>query len=157
MDRMRESVFAVLGDLTGCSFLDLFSGSGIIGIEAASRGASPVLLVERDRGKRRTILSNIAMVESSITLVTAPVEGYLGSASTAFDIVFLDPPFAHADKPALVRAVFQGGHVREGGLVLIHLPSEEEMEPDLAGLEIADRRQYGRSLVQFFRFAGRSG
>ena len=49
MDRMRESVFAILGDLTGLSFLDLFSGSGIIALEAASRGAHPVVCVERDR------------------------------------------------------------------------------------------------------------
>ncbi len=48
MDRMRVSLFAVLGDLSGTSFLDLFSGSGVIGVEAASRGAAPVVLVERD-------------------------------------------------------------------------------------------------------------
>lgn len=154
MDRMRESLFAVLGDLSGLSFLDLFSGSGIIGIEAASRGAAPVVLVERDRGKRRTILANIAFVESSISLVTAPVEGYLHASSTPFDLVFLDPPFAYEDKPALVRSVFQDGHVRESGVVLLHLPREEEMDPAPLGLEMADRRQYGRSLVQFFRRKG---
>ena len=52
MDRMRESLFSILGDLSGRSFLDLFSGSGLVGLEAASRGADPVDLVEKDPGKK---------------------------------------------------------------------------------------------------------
>ena len=53
MDRMRESLFNILGNISGESFLDLFSGSGAVGIDAASRGAEPVLLVEKDRGSAR--------------------------------------------------------------------------------------------------------
>ena len=59
MDRMRESVFAVLGDLTGSSFLDIFSGSGIIALEAASRGAIYIEAVEMDPLKRKTLLENV--------------------------------------------------------------------------------------------------
>ena len=59
MDRMRESVFAALGDLSGESFLDLYSGSGIIAIEAASRGASMVHLVESDRRKMPVLKQNL--------------------------------------------------------------------------------------------------
>ena len=55
MDRMRESVFAILGDLTGVSFLDIFSGSGIIALEAASRGATYIEAVEMDQIKRKTL------------------------------------------------------------------------------------------------------
>ena len=62
MDRMRESVFAILGPLDGVSFLDLFSGSGVVGIEAASRGASRVVLVERDRKKRSAMEENARIV-----------------------------------------------------------------------------------------------
>ena len=63
MDRMRESVFAILGDLSGKSFLDLFSGSGTIAIEAVSRGASHVELVEKDTIKIGTVLKNVAVTE----------------------------------------------------------------------------------------------
>ena len=63
MDRMRESLFSILGDLSGLSFLDLFSGSGCVAIEAASRGAEPIHLVEMDRGKRETIEKNLSFVE----------------------------------------------------------------------------------------------
>ena len=63
MDRMRESLFAILGNLDDMSFLDLYSGSGIVGIEAASRGADPVFLVEKDVKKRKTIIQNISFVK----------------------------------------------------------------------------------------------
>jgi 16S rRNA G966 N2-methylase RsmD len=61
MDRMRESLFAVLGDLTGKSFLDLFSGSGIIALEASSRGAFPIEAVEADKGKAKTLIGNVSI------------------------------------------------------------------------------------------------
>jgi len=64
MDRMRESVFGCLGDLTGLSFLDIFTGSGIIALEAASRGALFVEAVEQDKLKRKTLLLNILIFKS---------------------------------------------------------------------------------------------
>ena len=63
MDCMRESLFSILGDLSGESFLDLFSGSGCVGIEAASRGAATVHLVEKDKLKLATIKANISFVK----------------------------------------------------------------------------------------------
>ena len=77
MDRMRQSVFSILGNLEGISFLDLFSGTGIIGIEAASRGADPVVLVEKDPRKKATILQNISFVESGIQLLSCSAESFL--------------------------------------------------------------------------------
>ncbi len=64
MDRMRESIFSILGNIDDKSFLDLFSGSGIIGIEAASRGASPVYFVEKDKIKKKVIHDNTDIVET---------------------------------------------------------------------------------------------
>ena len=66
MDRMRESVFSILGDLTGKSFLDLFSGSGTIAIEAVSRGASQVELCEKDKIKVNTVLENVSITEKDV-------------------------------------------------------------------------------------------
>ena len=83
MDRMRESVFSILGNMEGLSFLDMFSGSGIIGIEAASRGAEPVVLVEKDFIKKNVIKENIAFVESDIQLRLMSVERYIPCAPDA--------------------------------------------------------------------------
>ena len=101
MDRMRESLFSILGDLTGCSFLDLFSGSGCVAIEAASRGASPIHLVEMDRGKKATIEKNLSFVEEEKKLFVMDAERYILSTLYSYDIVYADPPFPMEgkDKP----------------------------------------------------------
>jgi 16S rRNA (guanine966-N2)-methyltransferase len=151
MDRMRVSLFAILGDMEGLAFLDLFSGSGIMGIEAASRGAAPVVLVEKDPRKRATILKNTSFVTTRITLYTAPAERFLRTNRQGFDLVFLDPPFAFQGKGALLDAVAEGPHLAPGGLVLLHMHRAEEFVVEREMLELADRREYGQSLVLFFR------
>jgi len=118
MDRMRQSLFSILGNMEGLSFLDLFSGSGIIGVEAASRGAQPVRLVEKDPRKRATIQKNIAFVESSIELVTAPVERFLKADRGSWDLIFLDPPFDFANKGEVLDEACQPPHLEAEGLAI---------------------------------------
>jgi 16S rRNA (guanine(966)-N(2))-methyltransferase RsmD len=154
MDRMRVSLFSILGDLTGLSFLDLFSGSGIIGIEAASRGAEPVVLVEKDPRKRIVIGKNISFVESRIELLTMPVERFLRTNARSFDLAFLDPPFDFPGKGDILDAVAAGMHLSSEGLALIHLHRAEKLSTDREGLSLADRREYGQSIVLFFRKRG---
>jgi len=158
MDRMRQSLFSILGDLEGASFLDLFAGSGILGVEAASRGAAPVLLVEKDPRKKASILKNISFVETSIDLVIAPVERFLRTNHRAWDLIFLDPPFAREGKEAILDEAGGPPHLAPEGLVILHLHSAEKFSvDDRPGLELADRRAYGQSLLLFFRRKGAAG
>jgi 16S rRNA (guanine(966)-N(2))-methyltransferase RsmD len=154
MDRMRQSLFSILGDLEGASFLDLFSGTGVIGIEAASRGAAPVLLVEKDPRKKSTMLKNIAFVESHIDLVIAPVERFLKTNRRSWDLVFLDPPFDFSQKGDILDEACAAPHLSPGGLAIMHLHTAEKLTTERPGLELADRRTYGQSLLLFFRRAG---
>jgi len=151
MDRMRESVFAVLGDLTGLSFLDLFSGSGIIALEAASRGANPVTCVERDRAKFPILLKNVSIAEQRIECKAQPVELFLVRNRQAFDIAFLDPPFPYAYKLDLLKALESGSSLAGGGLALIHFPKEDKLPAEVKSLALEDERVYGRSIVRFYR------
>ncbi len=153
MDRMRVSLFAVLGDLSGTAFLDLFSGSGVIGVEAASRGAAPVVLVERDVRKRKTILKNISFVTSRIELLTLPVEKFLHSSAQTFDVIFLDPPFNFEGKGPLLDEACRAPHLHPGGIAIIHLHSAEKLSTERPGLRLVDRREYGQSLLLFFKQA----
>lgn len=152
MDMMRESLFSILGPLDGMSFLDLFSGSGCVGIEAASRGAQLVHLVENDRQKRQTILSNIEMVESEIRLFIADVLRFIPTTKRTYDIVYADPPFPMAKKVALAQAVDKNGVLAEGGLFIIHFPKEEvkEWPAAIGSLQLSDQRFYGRSTLRFY-------
>jgi len=149
MDRMRQSLFQILGDLSGCSFLDLFSGSGIIAIEAASRGAGPLVLVEKDPRKRGILLANVAFVEARVEVLTMPVERFLSKDLRTFDYAFLDPPFAFEGKEGLLEAV--AGHLVPGGIVMMHRHRAEALPAGRPGLEEIDRREYGQSQVVFWR------
>jgi 16S rRNA (guanine(966)-N(2))-methyltransferase RsmD len=152
MDRMRESLFSILHDITDCSFLDLFSGSGLVGIEAASRGATPVHLVELDGGKRATIVKNMSFVKSDIHLFMANVLRFIPQAKQQYDIIYADPPFPMKQKIAIAELIAKHHTLKPGGLFLIHYPSEERsLWPEQIGtLSFIDERKYGRSLVRFY-------
>lgn len=156
MDRMRESLFSILQDISNQSFLDLFSGSGLVGIEAASRGASPVHLVEMDGGKRPTILKNISFVESEIKLFIANVLRFLPQAKRTYDIIYADPPFPMKDKLSIAALVDKHHVLNEEGLFIIHYPAEEQsLWPEQIGtLQWIDERKYGRSLLRFYKETG---
>ncbi len=151
MDRMRESVFAILGDLTGLSFLDLFSGSGIIALEAASRGAYPVTCVERDRTKFPTLLRNVSISEKHIECKAQPVELFLARNREGFDLVFLDPPFPYSYRLDLLKLLSKKESLLAGGLLIIHFPREDRLPDKVDRLLLEDERRYGRSIVRFYR------
>ncbi|MFA7565822.1 MAG: 16S rRNA (guanine(966)-N(2))-methyltransferase RsmD [Alkalispirochaeta sp.] len=150
MDRMRESMFSILGPLESVSFLDLFSGSGLVGIEAWSRGARPVVLVERDRKKRDTIRRNFDGLEPPPVLHMEPVERFIQRNKTVFDIVYLDPPFSYPFKKDLLNRVAVSRSVHAGTVVLIHAPTEEALD-NVDGMPRYDQRDYGGSRLSFFR------
>ncbi len=151
MDRMRESLFSILQNMEGLSFLDLFSGSGLVGIEAASRGAEPVILVERDYKKKNTILSNIKMVDSAITLKMMNVQRYIATARESFDLVYADPPFIYSRKQELIATIGKSRLVNQNTIVMIHHPSSDVWEETVGTMECYDVRKYGGSILRFFR------
>ncbi len=157
MDRMRESLFSILGDIEGCSFLDLFSGSGCVGIEAASRGAEPVVLVEKDFKKKPVILKNISFVEEEISLKMMSAEKYMKICGRRFDLVYMDPPFPMSGKIKLVERASEAKILEEDGTLIIHYPSEEKWPEIVGNLRVTDRRTYGRSILLFFRYQQAGG
>ena len=128
MDRMRESVFAILGDLSGKSFLDLFSGSGTLAIEAASRGAEHVELCEKDKIKIPVILENVAVIERELGIVVKchfmPVEYFIKRCKTSFDYIFFDPPFPYKFHAELIKNAAENDMCKNGGTIIVHRPEE---------------------------------
>ena len=133
MDRMRESVFAILGNLSEKSFLDLFSGSGTIAIEAVSRGAEHVELVEKDKIKINTVLSNVAITEKEMNKKIGchfmAVELFLKRCNKQFDYIFCDPPFPYKFHKNLIEIIAQRNLLTDNGIAMIHRPEEKNM-PD---------------------------
>ena len=154
MDRMRESVFAILGDLEGKSWLDLFSGSGTIAIEAVSRGSSQVQLCEKDKIKVKQVLENVSITEKELGVKIGchfmAVELFLKRCKDTFDYIFLDPPFPYKYRLDLLKIIEQRNLVNEGGLVMIHFPEEDALPEQIGKLSLKDKRVYGRSIVHFY-------
>ncbi|GMO66585.1 MAG: 16S rRNA (guanine(966)-N(2))-methyltransferase RsmD [Treponemataceae bacterium] len=172
MDRMRESVFSVLCSissgsngrggndeaLTGKSFLDLFSGSGTIALEAASRGAMPVTLVESDKKKSATIVRNVEVAEKElgcrIECRFIAVELFLKRAKLQYDFIFLDPPFPYQFHSELLHTIAERDLLAPNGIALIHRPREKKLDDTIGSLQKNDTREYGRSIVDFYTHGG---
>ena len=152
MDRMRESVFAVLGELGGLSFLDIFSGSGIIALEAASRGAEYIEAVEADHLKRKTLLENSSLSPVRINCKFMSAELYIKRAKRGFDVIFCDPPFPYRYRQELLQSIASSCLIKEGSRLLLHAPREEPIETLPVNLKLEDCREYGRSVVNFYVF-----
>lgn len=158
MDRMRESMFAILGDLSGLSFLDLYAGSGAVGVEAASRGASPVVFVEKDLGKKAVLERNVSFVREDTRLELMPAERYVRRCKLGFDLIFLDPPYGQRGTLEVLQVIVDRRLLAPEGRLLLHTPREQDIPERVGGLEQTDLRRYGRASLRFYAWAeGRGG
>lgn len=129
-DRVRESLFAaldhLLGGFAGTRVLDLYAGSGALGLEAASRGATRVVLVERDRAAAAVARANADVVGApGVRVVTSPVVAHLAGAAEPFDVVLLDPPYAlAAGSLEQVLARLPRGWLAPGAVVVVERPTK---------------------------------
>jgi 16S rRNA (guanine(966)-N(2))-methyltransferase RsmD len=153
MDRMRESIFASLGDISGKSFLDLFSGSGIIALEAASRGAAYIEAVEADPLKRPALLENVRISPVRIHCRFMPAELYVKRAKRHFDYIFCDPPFPYKFKLVLLKCIAESILMGEGSCLLLHRPREDTCADPSPNLLLKNSKEFGHSVVNFYDFS----
>ena len=151
MDRMRESVFGIIGDLSGFSFLDIFSGSGIIALEAASRGAEYIEAIENDPLKRKTILENIKISPTRINCHFISAELYIKRAKKPFGFIFCDPPFPYKYKWELIKKIANSPIMDGDSCLILHFPKEDFVDFPPDGLDLVNFRKFGRSNVGFFK------
>ncbi len=160
-DRVREGLFSRLASwagtaagpveesLSGIAFLDLYAGSGAVGLEAASRGAAPVWLVESDRRAAQVAQQNVTATGLVARVVTASVEQLLAGPATPFDVVWADPPYdlPTADLDRLVRRLTQGW-LAPDALVAIERAGRTE-PPDWPDGFDAWEGRYGETTIFF--------
>ena len=130
-DRVRETLFNWLGQsLFAQRGLDLFAGTGALGIEALSRGASELVFIEQDRAVASQISANLATLGAEHgQVLTADVRAYLAQAGSAFDLVFLDPPF-HLGLAAPCCEMLET-HGWLSADAMIYLECETSLKPDI--------------------------
>ncbi|HEU4663437.1 MAG TPA: 16S rRNA (guanine(966)-N(2))-methyltransferase RsmD [Dokdonella sp.] len=129
-DRVRETLFNwLMPYLPGMRCLDLYAGTGALGIEALSRGAGACTFVERDRELCRALADNLARLRvAGADVVHADAAGWLTGAATPYDLVFLDPPFDAGLWQGAAAAIEQGGWLADGGFAYVESPREARFE-----------------------------
>lgn len=154
--RAREALFDILQDgVVESRVLDLFAGSGAVGLEALSRGASRAVFVEPDSGALETNLAAFAAEREEHELFREDARDAAAALSRrgeTFDFIFADPPYAL--KAALSRPL--ASLLAPGGKVVVQTDSDAEA-PELPGLALNTRRAYGRNVFWFFERASRDG
>lgn len=160
-DRAREGLFsaltATLGTLDGVRVLDLYAGSGAVGLEALSRGATAATLVESDRNAARTIRANLtALGLPGGGLVSDRVERYAATPATIpFDVVFADPPYAVTDDAlrAVLADLLANGYLSEGAIVAVERASRGGDFAWPPGIVHDRTRDYGEAALWYGRAA----
>lgn len=133
-NKVREALFSTLGDrVTGARVLDLFAGSGALGLEALSRGAGEVVFVDRNRAATEAIAEHLKTLDCDHgRVVCNTAEAFLGQGKEQFDVVFLDPPFGEDLLPRLCTLIEQYDRLAPGARV--YLECEAGLgEPALPG------------------------
>jgi 16S rRNA (guanine966-N2)-methyltransferase len=146
-DRVREAAFNLIGPVDGASVLDLFAGSGAMGLEALSRGAERATFVEADRDACRTIERNLEKLRvTGATVLCRDVFRVLAGERRTYDLILADPPYGFDGDarlaPYLARALAPDG--------LVVYETARRREPALAGLRVRTSRTYGSARLTLF-------
>jgi len=150
--RVKESLFSILAPrIDGAVFLDLFSGTGAIGFEAASRGAARVVCVEAHRETAHAIAEAVEElgVAKTMTVVAAPVDRALYRIEGPFDIVYADPPYADELPHTMFRLLLERGLLVPDALV-IYEHAARTILPDVPGYRGVREEVYGDVALAFF-------
>lgn len=152
--RVRQTLFDMLThrmEFEGARVLDLFAGSGSLGIEALSRGAAEAVFVESGREAADLLEQNLAALGCAGIgeVVRQDAEGFIGRESGSYSLVFADPPYAFAGTPSLPEKIFGRRLVAPGGLLLIEHSAGLDFG-ESALYRAGPKKQFGRTVVTFF-------
>ena len=155
-DFLRETLFNLLGPLQNKTFLDLFAGSGSVGLEAASRGAQSIIFVEKNKHLVEVIRKNIqtCCLETNCRIIAGDIEFGLRDLfkkKCEVDIIFADPPYNRDLVKTTLRCLSRNHVLRKDGIIVIqHSIKETFSDPD-DNIYQTDQRKYGDNALTFFK------
>ncbi|MCC7449743.1 MAG: 16S rRNA (guanine(966)-N(2))-methyltransferase RsmD [Anaerolineae bacterium] len=155
MDRVKEALFNIIGEnIYGASFLDLFAGTGSVGIEALSRGAAYAVFVENARPAVKTITENLKTTgfEEQAAIISRDVFDYLRQPEPEpFEFIYIAPPqYQNLWRDALLLLDGNPNHLQPDGVVIVQIDPQEKQDVPLNVLVPTDERRYGNTLLCFF-------
>lgn len=151
-ERIRGALFNSLADrVQGAEVLDAFAGSGAVGFEAISRGATHSTFIERDRIAQKVLAQNIALLRcgEQARLIRASVSAWSAqNQDKQFDLIFADPPYYDVQLSTIERLFH---HLKPGGTMILSHPGRGEAPTGVKGIVVVDNRSYGNAHLTFFR------
>ena len=153
-DRVKESLFNILSlRFYGARVLDLFSGSGALGLESLSRGAAEVVFNDQAKDSVALLRKNMRTLKieegKEAKVYNLDAEAYLDFARQPFDVIFIDPPYALDVGVRAVEKIAKKGLLAENGVLVFE--RDKPFEGDVDGLEKYDERKYGKTVLTIFR------
>jgi 16S rRNA (guanine966-N2)-methyltransferase len=162
-DRVREAIFSIIGqDLSGRQVLDLFAGTGSLGLEALSRGARSVLFIDHSPLSIRLIKKNLSRcgyMESGVVLKRDLIRGipwHHPCLSGKIDLVFLDPPYASRLIPPIVGEIAESQRLTDEARLIVESSKMQTLPADVGGLRLTDSRIFGDTRISTYALRGKS-
>lgn len=158
-DRVRESIFNLLAHrdfgappLSGASVVDLFAGTGALGLEALSRGAAQLIAVESERAALAALEANIRALEAGEQVTTMAADATrLPLARTPCAYAFVDPPYGSGLAAPALESLARGGWLAAGAIVVLELGAKDRFEPP-PGFSQIEARRYGAARIVFLKW-----
>jgi len=153
-DRVKEALFSIIQfDLPGTNVLDLFGGTGQLGIEALSRGAKTAVFVDEREDACRLIRENLkrAKMESTARVIRSDYMAYLRSSREKFNIILLDPPYAEVFLENSLKMITEIDILQTGGIIVAERPVGKELLCEFPGYNRSKDYKYGKTLLTIFR------
>jgi len=157
-DKVRESIFNILSArIENTVVLDLFAGTGALGIEAASRGALGVVCIDDNPIAVRAIQKNVSAfaIENSVKIIKWNISRNLNcirSPQPIYNLVFMDPPYGRGLVKKALKNLHRSQSVKQGATLIVEHTEQEPIPDGLPFLDITDQRKYGKTLVSFLTY-----
>jgi 16S rRNA (guanine(966)-N(2))-methyltransferase RsmD len=153
--KIRQALFNILGKrVVDAQFLDLFGGSGLMGIEAISRGAAGLTTIEQDRKLAANISNSLAKLNYEADVIVGDVRERLGDLEgSKFDIIFADPPYKSPLAKSVLQLVDRYGLLSDDGIMIIEHAKETDLPLEKVALKLTNQREYGQTSLSFFQKA----
>ena len=153
-DRVKEALFSIINfDLPGAAVLDLFGGTGQLGIEALSRGANSAVFVDQREDACKIIRENLrrTKLESQGRVVRSDYLDYLRRSKEKFDIILLDPPYAEVFLENALKCITEIDILKTDGIIVAERPVEKELPFEFEGYTRSKDYKYGKTLLTIYR------
>jgi len=153
-DRVKEALFSIIQfDIPAARVLDLFGGTGQLGIEALSRGAKQAVFVDQREEACRLIRENLrrTKLESDAKVIRSDYMDYLRNCSDKFDLIFLDPPYAEVFLENSLKMITEIDILHSGGIIITERPLGKEFSCTFSGFSRSKDYKYGKTLLTIYR------